>query len=163
MRASLLLVLLLPVSTLAGDSAFAPMAFLAGHCWKGTFPGSNVTDEHCFSWIYGDGRFLRDVHVVRAEGQPDSGGETIYWWNSATRQVEYVYIETAGGFSRGTMTPEGEVLLFPAADYIENGRTQTYRTRWTPRGDAGYDVLAEVKSGETWEVGFTMQMERTSN
>ena len=131
-RKHLLACLLLPL--LAGaDDAFAPMAFLAGHCWKGTFPGSTVTDEHCFSWIY-DGKFLRDVHVVRAEGKPDSGGESIYWWNSATSQVEYVYIETAGGFSRGTMTPKAGALLFPAADYIDKGAIQTYRTRWTPVG-----------------------------
>ncbi len=28
-----------------------PMSFLAGHCWKGTFPDGKTTDEHCFAWM----------------------------------------------------------------------------------------------------------------
>ena len=34
-------------------SPYQPLAFLVGHCWRGTFPGGKVTDEHCFSWVYG--------------------------------------------------------------------------------------------------------------
>ena len=26
-----------------------PMAFLAGHCWKGDFADGKQTDEHCFA------------------------------------------------------------------------------------------------------------------
>lgn len=48
----------------APDPALAPLAFLAGHCWVGTMPGTADTDEHCFAWLY-DGRYLRDRHVVR--------------------------------------------------------------------------------------------------
>ena len=44
-----------------------PMAFLAGHCWKGEFPDGAQSDEHCFQWLYGD-KALRDVHTVRAPG-----------------------------------------------------------------------------------------------
>ena len=80
MRKLIALVLLLPlVATLAAadvQSAYQPLAFLAGHCWKGSFPGGHRTDEHCFSWIY-DGKFLRDRHTVRSEGQPDALGESI--------------------------------------------------------------------------------------
>src|ERR1700682_79185 len=35
-----------------------PMAFLAGHCWKGDFPDQKQDDEHCFQWIYA-GKALR--------------------------------------------------------------------------------------------------------
>ena len=48
----------------APDPALQPLAFLAGHCWIGTIPGTADTDEHCFAWVY-DGRCLRDRHVVR--------------------------------------------------------------------------------------------------
>ena len=45
------------------SSPLAPLAFLAGHCWKGPFPDGKRHDEHCFEWFY-DGKFLRDRHVV---------------------------------------------------------------------------------------------------
>jgi hypothetical protein len=46
----------LALTPLAGAAAAAPapaellkpMAFLAGHCWKGTFADGKTTDEHCF-------------------------------------------------------------------------------------------------------------------
>jgi hypothetical protein len=39
--------------------ALQPLAFLAGHCWKGDFPDGKQSDEHCFVWLY-DGKALRD-------------------------------------------------------------------------------------------------------
>ena len=80
------------------DAAYQPLAFLADHCWKGAFPGGR-TDEHCFTWIY-DGKFLRDRHIVRAEGKPDALGESIYLWDSAAKRLEYLYIESDGGLDR---------------------------------------------------------------
>ena len=67
--------LLIPGAALAQpDPAYQPLEFLAGHCWKGAFPGGKQTDEHCFTWVYG-GKFLRDRHTVRADGKPDALGE----------------------------------------------------------------------------------------
>jgi hypothetical protein len=58
--AVLLAALAAPAATPAGAdkvevpmSAYQPLAFLVGHCWRGTFPDGRATDEHCFSWIYG--------------------------------------------------------------------------------------------------------------
>src|SRR5438477_12769964 len=92
-------------SAVASSTGFAapieplqPMAFLAGHCWKGDFPDGKRTDEHCFAWLY-DGKALRDTHTVRAPGRQDYVGETTYYWDSAARRVEYVYIENLGGIS----------------------------------------------------------------
>ena len=47
-------------------SAYQPLAFLVGHCWRGTFPDGRATDEHCFSWIYG-GRFVRAAVPLHRE------------------------------------------------------------------------------------------------
>src|SRR5207344_2011873 len=92
-----------PVAPDNAISPYQPLAFLIGHCWIGTFPDSEVTDKHCFSWVYGD-KFVRDQHVVhRANGKPDDRGESIYLWDSAARQLQYLYIESGGGFSRGTV------------------------------------------------------------
>ena len=138
--------------------ALKPMAFWAGHCWKGEFAGRPQTDEHCFQWMYG-GQALRDVHTVRTPGQPDYVGETIYYYDSAARQVQYLYVENGGGISRGTMTPNASGLSFPAAQYIAAGQTLTYRVQWTPSGDA-YEAFSEINVNDKWVTQFKMVLKR---
>jgi len=139
---------------------YQPLAFLVGHCWKGSFPDSRVTDEHCFSWIYG-GKFVRDQHVVHRGGaEPDAQGESIYVWDGSTQQLQYLYIESAGGFSRGTVTQEGTALVFPPTQYTEHGATQTYRSRWQPAGSDAYDVLTEFQAKDGWVEGFKVHMQQ---
>lgn len=141
--------------------ALMPMAFLAGHCWKGDFPGGNQSDEHCFSWLYG-GTALRDVHRVRAPGRPDYLGETTYYWDSAAKRVEFVYIENLGGVSRGTveMGPSG-TLVFPPTQYVAEGQTMTYRARWTPLPDA-YEAWSESQSPAGWNTMFKLTLRRVA-
>ena len=139
---------------------YQPLAFLVGHCWKGTFPKGGRTDEHCFSRIYG-GKFLRDEHVVHtSEGGPDEFGETIYLWNSAAAQLEYLYIESGGGFLRGTATLEGAALVFAAAGYVDQGKTMNVRSRWQRAGEDAYEVTTEFEVGGRWVPGFSLRMLR---
>ena len=140
------------------DAVYQPLAFLADHCWKGAFPGGG-TDEHCFTWVY-DGKFLRDRHTVRAEGKPDALGESIYFWDSAAKRLEYLYIESDGGFSRGPVSIDHESLVFPDTNFVENGQTMVYRSRWQRSGEAAYDVVTEFKSKDGWMPGFKVHMER---
>jgi hypothetical protein len=141
-------------------AAFEPLAFLVGHCWKGTFPDGKMTDEHCFSWIYG-GKFVRDEHVVhKGGGQPDGFGESIYVWDAPSGQLQYLYIESAGGFSRGIVSSENDALVFPAATYSEKGQVQTYRSRWQRIGSDAYDVVTEFRDGDRWVPGFTIHMQK---
>jgi hypothetical protein len=137
----------------------APMAFLAGHCWKGTFADGKQTDEHCFTWLY-DGKALRDVHTVRAPGRPDYVGETTYYWDSAQKRVEFLYVENMGGVSRGTMVPSEGTLTFPSADYVADGKTMTYRVRWTPMGDDAYEAWSEARAKDGWATMFRMVLRR---
>jgi hypothetical protein len=140
------------------DPAYQPLAYLADHCWKGAFPGGR-TDEHCFTWIY-DGKFLRDRHTVRAKGKPDALGESIYFWDSAAKRLEYLYIESEGGFSRGPVAVDNEDLLFPDTSFVENGKTVVYRSRWQRNGATAYDVITEFKSKDAWVPGFKVHMEQ---
>lgn len=140
------------------DAGYMPLAFLANHCWKGAFPGGR-TDEHCFTWIY-DGKFLRDRHTVRAEGRPDALGESIYFWDSTAKQLEYLYIESDGGFSRGPVSIDKEALVFPDTSFVENGKSMVYRSRWQRSGASAYDVVTEFKSKDGWVAGFKVHMEQ---
>ena len=156
--AGALLALALPAAA-APAAGFAPLAFLAGHCWKGTFRDGKTTDEHCFSWIY-RGKFMRDRHVVRTPGAPDGFGESIYLWDAATQQLQYLYIESGGGFSRGTVSAEGTTLVFPASTYSEDGKLQTIRSRWARAGGDAYDVSTEFQGKEGWVPAFALRMQR---
>ena len=141
------------VAAAASASPYQALAFLVGHCWKGTFPGGDVTDVHCFSWVYGD-KFVRDEHVVRRGAGHEDRGESIYLWDAASGQLQYLYIESAGGFSRGTVSREGDVLVFPPSHYTENGEEQTYRSRWQRSGEHAYEVITEFSVKGTWTPGF---------
>jgi hypothetical protein len=126
-----------------------PLAFLAGHCWKGGFADGRTTDEHCFRWLY-DGRVLRDAHVVRAPGRPDVVGESTYYVNPAANRVEFLYLEGGGGVSRGTVEALPEALIFPDTQYTGDGQAVVYRARWTPVADDAYEAWSEVQTPEGW-------------
>ena len=138
-----------------------PMAFLAGHCWKGDFVDGKRTDEHCFVWLY-DGKALRDTHTVRTPGQPDYVGETTYYWDSAARRLEYVYIENAGGVSRGSVESAPGALVFPATQYVEGGQSMTYRVRWTRLSDTSYEAWSEMQVKDGWTTMFKLTMKQST-
>ena len=162
MRALIPLCLLVPVLALS-DAApaepFKPMAFLAGHCWKGSFPNQPLTDEHCFEWVY-DGRFLRDRHVVHGDGQADYMGETTYYWDAAAAQIQYLYIENQGGFSKGTVQAVADGLMFPATSHADNGQEKIYRSHWQRSGDDAYEAVSEFKTKDGWTVAWKVKMQR---
>lgn len=156
--------LLIPIAQAtepAPTATYQPLAFLAGHCWRGALAGGKDVDEHCFSWVY-DGRFLRDTHTVHGAGHADYVGETIYYLDSAAKQVQYLYIENGGGISRGTVAVDGNALVFPDAQYVSEGETQVYRSRWQRKGDDAYDVITEFKMKDGWAPGFSGHMVRSN-
>jgi hypothetical protein len=141
-------------------SPYAPLDFLAGHCWQGELPGGKKdVDTHCFSWIYGD-KFVRDVHTVRGEGHKDYVGESIYYWDSIAKKLQYLYFENAGGSSHGDVEADASSLVFPPTTYQESGKSQTYRSRWTHSDDAAYDVVTEFRKGEGWTPGWSVHMHK---
>ena len=158
---------LVSAAAFSGSAAAAPieplqpMAFLAGHCWKGDFPGGKETDEHCFAWLY-DGKALRDTHTVRTPGRPDYIGETTYYWDSAAKRVEFVYIENLGGISRGNMQSMPEALIFPPTQYVADGEAMTYRVRWTKLSDTSYEAWSEMQGKDGWTTMFKLTMKRSS-
>jgi len=163
MKCIAMLLLLIPgVALAAPTGGLSAMAFLAGHCWKGTFADGKQVDEHCFSWLY-DGKALRDVHTVRAPGRPDYVGETTYYWDSGAKRVEFLYVENLGGISKGTMQAAEGVLTFPPTQYVAGGESMTYRVRWTRLDDSSYEAWSETQAGEGWKTMFRMVLRRIEN
>ena len=137
--------------------ALQPLAFLAGSCWKGTFAGRNVTDEHCFKWIY-NGRFLRDHHIVVGDSVPYEG-ETTYAWDAAQKQIVYWYIALPGFYSQGSVAPVDSALLF--RDNLQLSQARKLRTTWRRTDTDAYTVRVEdVTDGKSREL-WSMVMRRS--
>jgi hypothetical protein len=63
------------------------------------------------------------MHTVKAAGRPDYVGETLYYFDSASQQVAFLYVENGGGFSRGSMVATKDGLEFPETDYVAAGES----------------------------------------
>ncbi len=134
-----------------------PLAFLAGSCWKGTFAGRNVTDEHCFQWIY-DGRFLRDRHTVVGDSVPYEG-ETTYAWDPSDQRIVYWYIALPGFYSQGNVEPGDHALIFH--DNLRTSQARKLRTTWRGSGSDSYTVRVEdISDGKPKEL-WSMEMRRS--
>ena len=133
------------------------LGFLAGSCWKGSFAGRPVTDEHCFSWMYG-GRFLRDHHVVRGDSVPYEG-ETTYAWDAVQNRIVYWYIALPGFHSSGTVDVTGSTFLFH--DNLVTSTSRQLRTTWRRSAENAYTVrVEEVTDGNSKEL-WSMVMQRS--
>lgn len=143
--------------TPAAMNKLEPLAFLAGSCWKGTFAGRAVTDEHCFAWVYG-GRFLRDHHVVRGDSVPYEG-ETTYAWDARQKSIVYWYIALPGFYSHGNVDSTDGALLF--RDNLVTSTPRQLRTTWRRSTPEAYTVLVEeITSGKSKEL-WSMVMRRS--
>ncbi len=141
----------------APSPQLAPMAFLAGHCWQGTFADGKAVDTHCFEWVY-DGQYLRDRHVVKAAGRPDYMGETMYYWDPALKQIAYLYVENFGGIGKGTAMAAGDKLVFPDGQFSSAKATLSYRAEWTRVGDSAYEAVNETLRDGKWHTEFRMKL-----
>jgi hypothetical protein len=138
--------------TSAASDKLQPLGYLAGSCWKGTFTGRAITDEHCFTWMYGQ-RFLRDHHVVRGDSVPYEG-QTTYAWDAQQKRIVYWYIALPGFYSHGNVDAADGALVF--RDNLVTATPRQLRTTWRRSGPDAYTVLVEDvtdgKSKEMWSM-----------
>ena len=143
----------------AGESPLAPLAFLAGSCWKGEFAEGGSFDRHCFEWAY-DGKFLRDTHVVTGKRGPYSG-ESIYRFDAKAKRIVFHYFDSTGGYSDGPVEPASSELRFPEERYYEGQKVRTLRTLWRREGSERFiAVTEELKDTvwtETWRIAYTKE------
>jgi copper(I)-binding protein len=135
------------------------LAFLAGSCWRGTFPDGRQTDTHCFSPIYG-GNYLQDRHVVEGAAAPYSG-DTLYSYDVMGRSIRFEYRASDGSHSVGRAVPTANGLSFPEEVHRSpEGREMTIRSSWTRDGADAYVALSEAREGSGWRELWRMRMVR---
>lgn len=116
----------------------APLAFLVDHCWEGTLPDGK-RDRHCFEAVYG-GQHIRDHHVV-GPGAGVYSGETFYS-AAGTGRVAFVYFNSIGGVSQGTLGAEPDRLNFGEESYRgPDGRQISLSVQWRRVGDDAYEAI----------------------
>lgn len=93
-----------------------------------------------------DGQFVRDVHRVTGAAQPYAG-ETIDHWDPAAQRVRFTYYNSRGGVSTGTMTVDGDRLVFAEVHEGKGGTKTEMRSIWYPQGD-GYVARTKARAGE---------------
>ena len=134
----------------------APLEFLVGSCWKGTFPDGKKTDEHCFEWVF-DRKFIRDRHVV--EGGEPYRGESIFGYDATAKKPAFWYWNSDGLVTVGTMEYRGASIVFPERYTGPDGEV-VMEAVWTRKGNDAYHVDQRRKKGEGWETLWTMTLTR---
>ena len=142
------------------ETALAPLAFLAGHCWVMRTEAGRETDTHCYEWMHG-GKQLRDRHVVRGD-KPDYSGETVYAYNGERKRVEYRYWNSIGGQSDGWVEPAADgTLRFLDDRYVgPDGVVYVFQSEMTRPGEAQYRIVSRFQSAEGWKEMWTRVFER---
>lgn len=138
----------------------APLTFLTGNCWKGTFPDGVLIDVHCYEVAY-DGAFVREVHAVPGE----TGiyrGETLYHWDPESEMIHYRYYTNTGGVSDGTAGMDGDALRFPDEIHrYADGRVQIFSSQLERIGEDSYRVVSnDVTDGANPVEVYSMVYER---
>jgi hypothetical protein len=141
------------------ESALAPLAFLAGHCWV-TQVSEAETDTHCYEWMH-DGQQLRDRHVVRGKS-PGYLGETVYAYNGERKRVEYRYWNSLGGLSDGYVESAADgSLRFLDDRYVgPDGVVHVFSSEMRRPADGRYTMVSRYKEGEAWKEMWSRDFSR---
>jgi hypothetical protein len=127
------------------DPNLRPLAFLAGSCWRATYPLGRGADTHCFTWIFG-GRFLRERRRGALAGD---SGETIYHWDASARQIRWDYYSSRGPLGSGTAsaTEDGLAFAYRSADF---GHPVATRVDWRRDGPDSYVETTQYRQHGRW-------------
>jgi hypothetical protein len=152
------LVLATAVAAVEGDAsppdALAPLAWLAGSCWTGTFADGKTKGLVCYEWML-DGKFLRSRHRVSSDGAPYAG-ETVFGRDGATGGLRFDYYNVLGDAIRGPIEVAGGALLFPSEKYEKDGKSFELRSVWRRDGEDRYVAVTERLEEGAWRPFMTI-------
>lgn len=140
----------------SGPQRLAPMADLAGWCWRGAFPDGRA-ETRCFSAAYGS--FMQERQVVEGGAAP----ATAYWMYAHDvmgMTTNYQSYGPDGTRRYGRLVPGAAGPTFE--DYPpQPTREANVRTAWSRDGADAWIVRGEVRRGGSgWRESWRLRMVR---
>ena len=100
-----------PAATAEMNPRLAPLQPFLGKTWRGVFPNSTkekpVVDVSRFELVL-NGQAVRNLHSIN---DGEYGGETLIVWDKQKQQLVYYYFTTAGFYTTGSFSAEGDSLI----------------------------------------------------
>lgn len=132
----------------------APLSFLVGKCWAGTFPDSDVRDVHCYETGF-RGTVVIDRQLV--EDRPEFCGTTYFHYALPRFEGEedgvilFRNYNITGGVADGLIEAKGRTLAFPEEVFEDDdGQKFKFRTRIRPKSSSSYEVITQQQKGGVW-------------
>jgi hypothetical protein len=142
----------------SAQEPLAPLAWLAGNCYTGTFADGTTQDFICYEWVF-EGKFLRSRHRVVGGAKPYAG-ETLISFDKAAGVIRFDYYNSLGDVLRGEVMPSTEGVAFPPEQVTIGGESAEIRSSWKRRGTDGYAAVTERRAGDEWRTLFTIEFVR---
>lgn len=145
----------------AAAAAFGWFGMIAGHCWRGDYPGGGG-DTQCYAWQYG--RYLRGTIAIEAPGKDGApfrlSGDSVFDVDAKSGRIRYSNWSDTGSLQHGVAWYEGDRLLFP--DVKSEDEEPLTRTTWRRIDEDGFEVTRERREGEEWKPQFSVTYRRTA-
>lgn len=142
------------------DPRFAPIAFLADHCWRANF-SETMSDLQCFESLYG-GKLIGNTHQVQGS-DPLYQGQSIFSWDDANKRVRYHYFTSTGAVSEGYFEQTKDGIMVPERHVDPNGKVTEMQNWFVPEGEYAYRVIAREKTGDGWTERRNFRYVRTDS
>lgn len=127
----------------------APLRFLSGKCWRGTFGDGPAYDVMCAETM--PGGHLRTRHVVRGV-DTDYRGETLYHFDGRAQAIRFAYYASSGGVTEGEteLLPDGSLRFIEARYQYPDGRYQRVRGRTLMLEDGTFRTESAMFRDGAW-------------
>ncbi|WP_265569867.1 SRPBCC family protein [Sphingomicrobium nitratireducens] len=136
--------------TAAVEDRLAPLRFLAGKCWRGTFGDGPAYDVLCADDMAGG--HLRTRHLVRGV-DTDYRGETIYHFDGEAQAIGFTYYASSGGVTEGltSLEDDGSLRFLEARYQYPDGRFHRVRGRTMRLADGTFRTESAMMREGEWE------------
>lgn len=106
-----------------------------------------------------NGQAIRVLHSVN---DGEYGGESIIFWDTTQKQVVYYYFTTAGFFTHGAYTVEGNKFI--AQEYVTGSTTDITQVKSISElsPDGKIKMTSSYLKGDVWEPGHEILYEESA-
>lgn len=133
----------------AADDPLAPLSSWAGGRWVGEFgpEGRKLKLIRTYEWSF-DKRLLIGRSFGETDGKTVQSRETVYYWNSDTKRIEFTDFIDKGGFGAGFITRR-DGRIYMEAQVIGNPAHPSWRA-WIDETPNTQTIRVEALKDGKW-------------